>query len=449
MAPTPPSDNSTTTPTAGPNLPAPGPHLPPQGQPSGHGASLPTDVTMASVTQRMESMQTSFNRMQTSVNRLLEQQGQPSLEAPLPASGRRNGGDERLKGQMAKARCFSNLPGENFLAWRAQFQVIAGYNRWSPDEAKQMAFAHMVGTALESVLDIDIQDAHTSLPQLLDQYQNRFLPRSSSQMLRAQFNYVVQLPTESVQKLHSRMRVLYHLAYPDQKDRSEIVLIERFIQALNNREVQNHVRRRKPTKYSDALDFAQEETSFSLIDNITHSPGGPQQPVPGDSSFVGAIRNRQANPGPSRATVANRKCFYCEDVGHFKERCPIRLKDILKNRGLTSKSIRGRTPRTSAPANRARPGTSSTSRRWNPPEARYTTPVVTDGYTSTQPGRRISTIEERGEEEVLDSVEEDDGIFETDLTLMDEATVAALYEEFKDVPIEGPPEEEKDFAEGQ
>ena len=52
-------------------------------------------------------------------------------------------------------------------------------------------------------------------------------------MLRAQLACVAQLPNKSVQKLHARMRVLYHLAYPEQMDRSEIFLIERFIAALN------------------------------------------------------------------------------------------------------------------------------------------------------------------------------------------------------------------------
>ena len=76
-----------------------------------------------------------------------------------------------------------------------------------------MAFAYMSGTALETVLDISITKPLEVLSDLLNHYQDRFLPSSRSQVLRAQFNFVVQLPNESVQKLHSRLRVLYHLAY--------------------------------------------------------------------------------------------------------------------------------------------------------------------------------------------------------------------------------------------
>ena len=74
--------------------------------------------------------------------------------------------------------------------------------------------------------------------QVLDEYQNRFLPESDSQLLRAQFACLVQLPNESAQKLHARMRVLYHLAYPDPNTRNEVYLTEKFISALNNRKVQ-------------------------------------------------------------------------------------------------------------------------------------------------------------------------------------------------------------------
>ena len=46
-----------------------------------------------------------------------------------------------------KVQYFSNLPGENFLAWRSQFQVIADYHHWLDDESKQLMYVYMKGTA--------------------------------------------------------------------------------------------------------------------------------------------------------------------------------------------------------------------------------------------------------------------------------------------------------------
>ena len=188
-----------------------------------------------------------------------------------------------------KVQYFSNLLGENFLAWRSQFQVIADYHRWTDEEAKQLMYDYMKGTALESVMDIPITGLETA-KETLDEYQRHFLPESDSQLLRAQFACVVQLPNESVQKLHARMRVLYHLAYPDASTRNDIFLIERFISALNNREVQNHVRRKKPLTYAAALAAANKKTSFVLMDLATHAPDGVQAPTPGDTSFIAALK---------------------------------------------------------------------------------------------------------------------------------------------------------------
>ena len=128
-------------------------------------------------------------------------------------------------------------------------------------------------------MDIPITGPETA-KETLDEYQRRFLPESDSQLLRAQFACVVQLSNESVQKLHTRMRVLYHLAYPDTSTRNDIFLIERFITALNNREVQNHVRRRKPLTYAASLAAANEETSFVLMDLATRTRLAGCRPLP-------------------------------------------------------------------------------------------------------------------------------------------------------------------------
>ena len=191
-------------------------------------------------------------------------------------------------------------------------------------------YAYMKGTALESVMDIPITGPETA-KETLDEYQQRLLPESDSQLLGAQFACVVQFPNESVQKLHARMRVLYHLAYPDASTRNDIFLIERFILALNNGKVQNHVRRRKPITCAAALAAANEETSFVHMDLATHAPGGVQAPTPGDTSFIAAMKARHpsTNTGGT-STTEKRRCFYCVGEGHIRDRCPTRLKDYFR-----------------------------------------------------------------------------------------------------------------------
>ena len=288
--------------------------------------NVSSDVTMESLVSEIQTLRAELTALQ-SRDLSLDERGR---ERPSPMS-------QQSHPHNTKIIHFANLPGENFLAWRSQFQVIATYHRWSDEEAKRLAYAYMRGLALESVMDISITGPET-LKEILDEYQKRFIPRSDSQLLRAQFNCVVQLPNESVQKLHARMRVLYHLAYPDKNTRDETHLIEWFINALNNREVQNYARRRKPTTYGSALHIVNEETSFILMDLATHAPGDIQAPLPGDHSFIAAMRARRTETGKSSRT--RRKCYYCDEEGHYKERCPTLLKDFLRQRA--DKGRRGR-----------------------------------------------------------------------------------------------------------
>ena len=181
--------------------------------------NLSTDVTMASLLGEIQTLKAELSTLQASEsfnNLSLDEHGWEQIH---PASGLSS------RPHNTKIQHFTNLPGENFLAWRSQFQVIASYHRWSSNEVKQLVYAYMKGKVLESVMDISLTGPETS-GQVLDSYQDRFLLECDSQLLREQFGCVVQMPNESVQKLHARMRVLYHLAYPDKGTRNEVYLID-------------------------------------------------------------------------------------------------------------------------------------------------------------------------------------------------------------------------------
>ena len=67
------------------------------------------------------------------------------------------------------------------------------------------------------------------------------------------------------------------------------------LSALNNREVQNYVHRRKPPTYTKALHIANDETSFILMDLATHAPSSLQAPIPGDTSFIAALKAKRTD----------------------------------------------------------------------------------------------------------------------------------------------------------
>ena len=80
--------------------------------------------------------------------------------------------------------------------------------------------------------------------------------------------------------------------------------------------------------YAKALSIANEETSFALMDIVTHAPCGLQAPVSGDNRFIATIRAKHTDSG--RHPAPNWKCYYCDEEGHIKERGPLQLKDFLK-----------------------------------------------------------------------------------------------------------------------
>ena len=99
---------------------------------------------------------------------------------------------------MSSFRCFSNLPGEDFAAWRAHFVESVRASDWETADAKDLAFVHMRGEALEAVLDIDRTVESESLDDLLSKYQKRFLPTVSPMLLA----WVTRIANEAA--LHSQ-----------------------------------------------------------------------------------------------------------------------------------------------------------------------------------------------------------------------------------------------------
>ena len=127
---------------------------------------LTSDVTMATLAGGSQAIQAELSAMRSrettmraEISALQSQDGIQNLS--LDERGR-----ERtyrpfqgaLRPQNTKVQYFSNLPGENFLAWCSQFQVIADYHRWSDEEAKQLMYAYIKGTMLESIMDIQSPD---------------------------------------------------------------------------------------------------------------------------------------------------------------------------------------------------------------------------------------------------------------------------------------------------
>ena len=173
------------------------------------------------------------------------------------------------------------------------------------------------------------------------------------------------------------------------------------------------------------------------MDIATHATGGLQAPIPGNNSFIATLRTKRTDSG--RHTAAKRKCCYCDEEGHIKERCPVRLKDFLKRRA--DQQNRKPSRPTASTANRASRAASSARRKQVKfLEAQQMLPIVADSY-----GRKcVAALESEGD--TPDAPDCSDLLEGVDLATLDKATVAALYEELQEPELT---DGETDFPDGQ
>ena len=84
--------------------------------------NLSTDVTMESLVEEIRNLKLELTALQA-------QEGFQNLSLDERGRERSHSSYPQLQPHNTKIQYFSNLPGENLLAWRSQFQVIADYHR--------------------------------------------------------------------------------------------------------------------------------------------------------------------------------------------------------------------------------------------------------------------------------------------------------------------------------
>ena len=104
-----------------------------------------------------------------------------------------------------------------------------------------------------------------------------------------------------------------------------------------------------------------------------------------------ALKAKRTDSG--RSSTTRRKCYYCDKEGHFKERCPTRLNDFLKQRADKGNRRTGRS--TTPTGNRNFRTTSPAARKKQVKfaEASQTLPVVAESYGK----RSVAAIAEEAE----------------------------------------------------
>ena len=98
-------------------------------------------------------------------------------------------------------------PGEDFRAWRAQFEALQEHERWSDRTARRYANACMRGAAHDAVRDITLAGPR-SCSMMLDAYEERFHLLEDLVRLRMQQEGLLRVPRRRRQPGERRRSLL-------------------------------------------------------------------------------------------------------------------------------------------------------------------------------------------------------------------------------------------------
>jgi Zinc knuckle len=228
------------------------------------------------------------------------------LEAQAPAPG---GGAVPHASRHLPTLTFEGKDTDDWLSFRDSFLNTARFQGYSDQQAKRALKACMRGVANLTTSQVDHEVNGQTIDQLLDVYEEMFLPPSASDMARTKFEAADQMPKESILQYHGRLRVLYARAYPDLHANQD-PLLRRFAQGLRRLRVREHVLRSRPANYGAALQAAQaEQAIMDATAYLTSHPTGGAAGGP-EPMELGAVPGRP--PG---------KCHTCQKPGHFAKDC--------------------------------------------------------------------------------------------------------------------------------
>ena len=290
----------------------------------------------------------------------------------------------------------------DWVSFRLQFERAVIANCWHDRQARFVLAASMTGMAALVTQDLD-PNTHATLDALLNAYQERFLPLSSSSKAQCDFETAYQEPKEDVLTFHSRLRGLFIRAYPRDNINTSTNLIRRFCRGVRGEDLQIWLFRQNPSTYPEALSIAQSDQAAK--------------------DMVRYNRTQNFKGEPMDINAINPKCWNCDKPGHVAKDCRApRKKKVNPTRNHLGNQKNFL----------ARKTTNNNNNKTNPPKRKW---------------RKINALID------LLAEEEDDERYQQILALLDDAEEEEEEEDAEDQeehqtsndPIEGAIESSSDF----
>ena len=204
--------------------------------------------------------------------------------------------------------------------WRKTFEQTVICNAWDHSRARRELYASMEGEAHHQVRNIPVNavpDANGVVPpvqDMLNEYQERFVPESAITLARERFRAARQKSEETNNQFHNRVRYLWTAANPNapandlegDRDAREV-----FLFGLRNEAVREQTAMQHPETFTRCLALA--NSNEATIRQL-------QRRNPYHRRGIHALS------APSTAAMDKDKntiCWHCNDKGHVKRNCPL------------------------------------------------------------------------------------------------------------------------------
>lgn len=250
--------------------------------------------------------------------------------------------DEELQGKQKKnLNTGSRLPAftgkEKWKVWFNRFEAVANIYGWSKKEKLAELLPRLQGIAGDFVYDQLSTEVTSSYRRLVRELDSRFKEVDTTKIYITKLHNRRQLEDESIQEYAAELKRLYDKGFPkrDKTTRQED-LLRQYLIGLQDEGARQHIELNKEPKtideavyhtihYQETCGYPYEMSELSKGANYRHRRQVRQ------IKHTEPVREVQKDRQTTWQSNEGRRCFNCNELGHFSRQCTRPRRQLSRN----------------------------------------------------------------------------------------------------------------------